>query len=58
MSYTNDLNLDQCRKFQLVKSYHVSNFNLSPDMPILSSFNSMANKDMMSKRLTNGDTNV
>ena len=31
-------------------------FNLLPHMPILGSFNSAANKDMMSKILTNGDT--
>ena len=30
--------------------------NLLPDMPILGSSNSTANKDMMSKILTNGDT--
>ena len=31
-------------------------FNALPDMPILGSSNSAANKDMMSKILTNGDT--
>ena len=30
--------------------------NLLPDMPILGSSNSAANKDMMSKIWTNGDT--
>ena len=31
-------------------------FNPSPDTPILGSFNSAANKNMMSKIWTNGDT--
>ena len=31
-------------------------FNLSPDMPVLDSFSLAANKDMMEKIWTNGDT--
>ena len=34
----------------------IFHFNLLPDMPISGSSNSAANKDMMSKIWTNGDT--
>ena len=42
---------DDCREM-------LTEFNPLPDMPILGSFNSAANKDMMSKIWTkfNGDT--
>ena len=35
---------------------HILNFNPLPDVPILGSSNSAANKDMMSKTWTKGDT--
>ena len=42
--------------FNLDQSKIVSSVNLLPHMPILGSFNSAANKDIMSKICTNGDT--
>ena len=36
--------------------WFMKSFNPLPHMPILGSFNSAANKDMMSKLLTNGDS--
>ena len=49
--HVHDCMADDCREM-------LTQFNPLPDMPILGSFNSAANKDMMSKIWTkfNGDT--
>ena len=50
----NDLSLDICCSMCKITSF--LSVNPLPHMPILGSSNSAANKDMMSKILTNGDT--
>ena len=40
----------------LLTHYYFHSFNPLPHMPIFGSSNSAANKDMMLKILTNGDT--
>ena len=40
----------------MIKKIKHVNFNPLPQIPILGSSNSAANKGMMSKTLTNGDT--